>query len=329
MTEAPKSCKYLRLSREDDAVDGVSRDESNSISGQRRLLDDYLASHPELGGDVREIVDDGYSGTSFRRPGMTRLMSLVKEGKVDTILVKDLSRFGRNYLEAGYYLELVFPVYRVRLIAVNDGYDSHDREGSAGDISLALLNLKNELYSRDISAKIKSNYDLKRNNGRYVGRVPYGYHGKTKRGDSSVDPYAAGVVRRIFSMCVEKGLGTNEIARRLNEEGILPPSAYKAKTTGFRGRVQTIWSGNSVYQILINRFYTGCFDLYKQHRNAVGSTRRTMVPLGERQIVRGSHEAIVTGEQYEAAQKLLRRRCTKPPEKRGGRTSTAALSELL
>ena len=317
MTEAPKSYKYLRLSQEDDTVDGVLQDESNSISSQRRLLDEYIASHPELGERFQEIVDDGYSGTSFRRPGMMRLLNLVKEGKVDTILVKDLSRFGRNYLDAGYYMELVFPVYRVRLIAVNDCYDSRDREGSAGDINLALYNMKNEMYSRDISTKVKSNYDLERKSGHYVGRVPYGYFGKTKHNDVSVDRDAARIVRRIFSMCVEDGLGTNEIARRLNEDGILPPSAYKAKTKGFRGRIQSFWSGNSVYLILVNRFYTGCFDLYKQHKNAVGSTLRTMVPMRERQMIRNSHEAIITEEQYDAAQERLRRKRTKPPKSRG------------
>ena len=124
MIDTRKSILYLRLSLEDDEVDGVLQDESNSITSQRHILHEYIASHPELGNDFEEIVDDGFTGTNFQRPGMTKLLKLVEAGEVGTILVKDLSRFGRNYLEAGYYIELVFPVYQVRLIAVTDFYDT-------------------------------------------------------------------------------------------------------------------------------------------------------------------------------------------------------------
>ena len=117
--------KYLRVSLEDDAVSGSLRDESNSIANQRSMLNQYIQSHPDIGRSFEEIVDDGFSGTSFQRPGMSRLLALVEADQVDTVIVKDLSRFGRNYLEAGYLIELVFPSHHVRLIAVNDHYDTN------------------------------------------------------------------------------------------------------------------------------------------------------------------------------------------------------------
>lgn len=304
MTYTKRNFKYLRLSIEDDEVDGILQDESNSITNQRRMLNDYLAAHPELG-TFEEIVDDGFSGTSFHRPGMERLIRLVEAGEVGTIIVKDLSRFGRNYLEAGYYIELVFPVYQVRLIAVNDFYDTETQKGTAGDITLALNNIKNEMFSRDVSAKVKCTNEIQRRNKQFAGRVPYGYRTGSTKHDIVVDPEAAEVVKKIFYLAAEKGLKNSQIAAELNKEGIMSPSMYKAQKWGYKGKVQTFWTTNSVYYVLINRIYTGCFWMYQGHLNGVGSKSTTTIRREERELIRDTHEAIVPESVYIEAQKVM------------------------
>lgn len=325
MIETKRNIIYLRLSMEDEGVDGTLKEESNSITNQRRMLRDYLAGHTELGTDFEEIVDDGYTGVNFQRPGMSKLIKLVEAGEVGTIIVKDLSRFGRNYLEAGYYIELVFPLYQVRLIAVNDFYDSANSVGSAGDIRLALNNIKNEMYSRDISEKYKSTIDTQRKNGQYTGRVPFGYLACPAKHSKIIDENAAEVVKKIFHMAADENLNTTQIAHRLNVEGFLSPSAYNAKHRGYKSKVQNFWSGNSVYRILINRFYTGSFDLYKGHSTGIRSGHYKRIPKNERSIMHNTHEAIVSEELFCEAQKAIsrhspkERRCCKktaprPPE---------------
>lgn len=311
-----QSFMYLRLSSEDEAVSERMRDESNSIANQRALLRSYIQNHPDLGSDFEEIMDDGYSGTSFQRPGMKRLLSLVEADEVDVILVKDLSRFGRNYLEAGYYIELVFPVHCTRLIAVNDRYDSRERLNTAGDIDLALNNLKNEFYSRDCSMKMKSSLDAQRRSGQFSGRVPFGYlHGPTKR-DIVVDEKAAQVVRHIFHLAADLHMCTSQIARQLNGEGVLSPSLYRRERCGYRGRIQPIWMVSTVYQVLTNRIYTGSFEMYKRHVNGVGMTKMTVVPRREREIISNTHQPIVSEAVFLEAQKVIL-------SKKGARKATA------
>ena len=194
----------------------------------------------------------------------------------------------------------------MRLIAVNDFYDTAKQEGSGGDINLALNNIKNELFSRDISAKVLSTLDIQRKNRHFAGRVPYGYLTGPTKHDIVVDEEAASVVKRIFHMAADKRLKTPEIARMLNADGILSPSAYKAKTRNYKGRVQPFWSGNSVYHILINRIYTGSFEMYKGHKVAVGSKFVKKVPTNQRTVIHNTHEAIVTEALFEEAQKMVR-----------------------
>ena len=160
MDSVQKDVAYLRLS----LADGDGKDESTSISSQRKRIWDFWKKQGQ-GTKLEEYIDDGFSGTNFERPGFQRLLSEVREGKVRTLLVKDLSRFGRNYLEAGYYLEYVFPYYGVRVIAVNDNFDSLKASGSTGGLEMALRNLMNECYSRDISQKVTSSTRIKKKNG--------------------------------------------------------------------------------------------------------------------------------------------------------------------
>ena len=187
---------YLRLSLADD--DG--KDESNSISSQRECIRDYCQRHG-IRQEGREYVDDGYSGTDFNRPGSQELMHMVKAGNVDTIIVKDLSRLGRNYLETGYYLEYVFPYYGVRVISVNDHYDSKESGETTIGLDTAIRNLMNECYSRDVSKKISSAVHLKKAGGEYVyGAVPFGYKKGERKNTIVVDGEAADIVRCIFQI---------------------------------------------------------------------------------------------------------------------------------
>ena len=207
---------YYRLSSEDGDVARGNAAESFSISAQRLCVRNFLASRPDLKGTVEEIVDDGYTGTNMNRPGMQRLLSLVKSGSVKTVIVRDLSRFSRNFLEGGHYLEFGFPAYGVRFISINDHFDSADYRESTGGLELGIPNLLNQLYSRDLSRKIKSVTDRKKLNGEYAfGAVPYGYQKGEQKNTIVVDPPAADIVRQIFQWA-SQGISITQIAQSVN-----------------------------------------------------------------------------------------------------------------
>ena len=217
---------YLRLSKEDGDVAAGGRPESNSISNQKDLIMDYVGKHPKI--HVHSVrVDDGYSGVDFNRPNFQQMLDDIRTGSVDCVIVKDLSRFGRNYIEAGRYIEKIFPMMGVRFIAVTDGYDSLNNAGGS-EMMVPFKNLINDAYSRDISIKIRSNLEVKRKRGEYIGAfVSYGYRkSEEDKNRIVVDEYAAGVVKDIFRMKL-LGMSQQAIADTLNEKGILPPLAYK------------------------------------------------------------------------------------------------------
>ena len=179
---------YLRLSKEDGDVTEGSETESCSIQSQRKCIHNYLEAHRMNPAVFEEFVDDGYSGTTMKRPGMAEILDLVEQGLVRTLIVRDLSRFARNYIEAGHYLEFVFPMYDVRFISINDQFDSAKVGESTGGLELAIKNLLNQMYSKDISKKIKSAVDLKKMNGEYVyGNAPYGYKKGEKKNTIVID----------------------------------------------------------------------------------------------------------------------------------------------
>lgn len=298
---------YLRLSKEDIAVASGSEAESFSIGSQRLCIRQYIESHPDLGQseDYEELIDDGYSGTNFNRPGMMRLLELVEMELVDTIIVRDLSRFARNYLEAGHFLEFVFPTYGVRFISINDRYDSQELGESTAGLQLAVRNLINQLYSRDISRKIKSAVDLKKLNGEYVyGTAPYGYKKGPQRNTIVVDPEAAEVVKQIFQWAAE-GITVTQIAARLNETGIKTPSVYLQAVRG-KYKVRPYWTFDSVKNILVNRIYTGDTVPFKSHVVAVGSNHVKQVPEEEQLILPDTHEAIVSRETYYLSRRIIK-----------------------
>lgn len=322
MPDNRKDYMYLRLSQEDGDVEEGAMEESCSIASQRRCIEAFISG--ELGLDPAsfdEIVDDGYSGTRMSRPGITKLLRLVEAGMVKTIIVRDLSRFARNYLDAGHYLEFVFPAYQVRFISINDHFDSKALGEETGGLELAIRNLINDMYSRDISRKIKSAVDLKKMNGEFVyGTAPYGYKKAPKKNAIEIDGPAAAVVKRIFQWAQE-GVTITQIANRLNEAHEPTPSVYLASVRG-KYKTRGFWTYDSVRNILNNRIYTGDTEPFKSHVERIGTDRVKHIPEEERIVLPNTHEAIITREEYERAKGIVKsNRKSAPREKRNPLTS--------
>lgn len=313
--------KYLRLSMEDNDVAIGNGAESVSIGSQRLCIDQYIAAHPDLGTGFEELVDDGYSGTSFNRPGAAQLLELVEEGCVETIIVRDLSRFARNCLEAGHFLEFVFPAYDVRFISINDNYDSKLLGESTGGLQLAVRNLVNQLYSRDISIKIKSAVDMKKLNGEYVyGTAPYGYKKGEKKNTIVVDEKAAATVRQIFAWAAD-GVTVTQIAAKLNAAGVMTPSAYLKDVRG-KYKVRMFWTYESIRNILFNRIYTGDTVPFKSHVVRIGSKRVKQLPETEQLVLPDTHEAIVSREMYYQSRKVIKTNVKSKPTRQSSVLST-------
>ena len=206
---------YLRLSRDDG-----DKEESNSITGQRELLRDFIRTRPELR-EYAVRIDDGFTGSNFDRPSFKKMLEDVKAGCTNCIIVKDLSRFGRNYLDAGEYIEKIFPFLGVRFIAVNDNYDSFGGKNASDELVIPFKNLINEAYCRDISVKVRTQLDVKRKSGQYIDAFAvYGYlKDEADKNHLIVDEYAADIVRDIFSWKLE-GMSPQDIASRLNHNGV-------------------------------------------------------------------------------------------------------------
>ena len=295
---------YLRLSREDG-----DKAESDSIANQRKLLEQYLSTHPELH-LVEFYQDDGYTGTSFDRPAFRRMEADIEDGKINCVLVKDLSRFGRDYIEMGRYLERVFPVQSVRFIAVNDHVDSQQ---GRYDMLLPMKNIFNTQYARDISDKVRSSIRTKQQRGEFVGAFPsYGYQkDPANHNRLIIDPAAAQVVRRIFDL-FEQGYGKIKIAKLLNAEGIPSPSEYK-RILGERyhnGRKidqTTYWTYATIHRILQNQMYAGNMEQGRNYRPTMHSKAKQL-DRSDWTVVPGTHEAIIRAEQWERVQSLLRKR---------------------
>lgn len=296
---------YLRLSREDG-----DKLESDSISNQRELIADYV-SHQQGLSIVSEYVDDGHTGTNFERPAFMKMMEDVKSGKINCIIVKDLSRFGRNYIETGRYLEKIFPFMGVRFISILDQYDNSGESDDAQQIIVPFKNLINDAYCRDISTKIRSQLDVKRKNGKFIGSFAcYGYC-KDPRDKNKlvVDPLAAETVRMIFRMKLE-GSNSQRIAETLNELGILPPAEYKRSCQmnydcGFRSGVNPKWEIVSINRILTNEIYTGTMVQGINRKINYKIKLSRPVPKEEWTRVEGTHEPIIERKVFDEVQKLL------------------------
>lgn len=303
-TRTWRACGYVRLSHEDG-----DKEESNSVTGQKNLIRDYFSRHPELS-ECGMAVDDGFSGSSFERPAFQKMMDDVRARKIDCIVVKDLSRFGRNYLDAGEYIEKIFPFLGVRLIAVNDNYDSMDGTAS-NELVVPFKNLINEAYCRDSSVKIRSCLEVKRRNGDFIGSFAvYGYlKDPQNKNHLVVDGFAADVVRDIFRWKLE-GVSAADIAARLNADGILAPMDYKKQqglrfATPFRIKSRSPWSATSVLRILKNPVYTGVLEQGKNTTPSYKVKKRVERPRGEWAVVENAHEAVVDRQDFFSVQKVL------------------------
>lgn len=303
---------YLRLSKEDDDLSCSSgaKSESNSISNQRKLIYDFMKSHPELE-LYDEYKDDGKSGSNFDRAEFQRMMKDIEAGKVNCVIVKDQSRFGRDYIDVGKYKEKIFPKLGVRFITINEGYDSLSAT-SSDDLAFTINSFVYDFYIRDISTKIRTNLTAKKQNGEYAGAfVAYGYvKDSNDKSKLVVDQFAADVVRDIFRWKIE-GLSPQNIAVRLNELGIPSPAEYKKLSgsnykTSFQTSSKAVWSHVSVRRILKNEIYLGV--MIQGKRTTPNYKTKTVVTKAESEWLRveGTHEAIISVRDFELVQELLR-----------------------
>ena len=299
---------YLRLSQDDmDLKTNALKDESNSIHSQRLLIHGYIKEHAELDAmPVQEFVDDGYTGTHFDRPQLQKMLAQVRRGDIACILVKDLSRFGRNYLEVGDYLEHIFPFLKVRFIAVNDHYDSQSYLGTTGGIDVAFRNLIYQRYSQDLSEKVKSAMHTKMAQGRYVTNCPYGYQKEPGEKHKMIpDPHTAPIVQEIFRSAIS-GMKSTEIAAMLNARNVPTPMVYKHLT---RKNIQNdaMWSHQAIIRIIREYKYTGAMVNFRCENETIRAKAQRKCRPEEWVVTPDSHEAIVTQEEYEAANASLRK----------------------
>lgn len=303
---------YVRLSKEDEDTGMGVKDESNSIANQKALIRDYMDGHPEFV-PVKEYADDGYSGVTFDRPQFQEMMEDIKNKKINCIIVKDLSRFGRNYIEVGKYLEQVFPFLGIRFIAITDGTDTGKKQSDAEQFVLPFKNLFNDSYCRDISTKVRSQLAIKRKNGQFVGNFAcYGYlKDPADHNRLVIDPDAAPVIQQIFFWKIN-GLSAARIADRLNELGVLCPMEYKKSrgvkiSTQFRTNDKAMWSAQSIQRILRNEVYIGNMTQGKRTTPSYKVRKMIRKPAEEWDRVENTHEAIIHKDIFDVVQMLLLR----------------------
>lgn len=290
---------YCRLSMEEA---GKEEKYSNSICSQIQMAEDYISGQKDIR-QSKVYADDGVSGSNFNRPEFRRMLSDIEWGRIDTVILKDISRLGRAHIDTSYYLEKYFPERNIRVISILDGYDSKkDRY----DELLELKTLLNDMYLRDTSCKIKTIIQTKRRLGEYTPKEPpFGYlKSKTIRNHLETDPYAAEIVRRIFEMYLA-GKGGTIIARTLNEDAIPAPAKYKKEVlkTDYAWKVgKGLWTVSSVMDILTNPVYTGAVVMKKMEKPSYKSDYRRKIPLEERELIEDAHEAIVSKKEFEQVQ---------------------------
>lgn len=290
---------YLRLSKDDERLG-----ESLSIDNQRLILRNYVLSHG--GTIVDEYIDDGYSGTNFDRPGVKRLLEDAQMGKIDTIIVKDLSRFGRNYIQVGQYTDYIFPAYGIRFIALNDNVDTADKD-SAGMDMMPIMNIFNEWHSANTSKKIRAVLEASQRSGKYTsGIYPYGYiAGNDSNRSAVIDKPAAEIVRRIFNMRIQ-GYSPYRIARILSDEGVPNPTNYRTKKDGSKidREVPNWWSHKTVTDILDDITYLGYTVQHRRHTVSYKNHKTIWRPESEWIVKENAHEPIISKDIWQKAQEV-------------------------
>lgn len=293
---------YLRISKETD-------NESNSISGQRMVIKEFVGKHidMEIAG---EWCDDGYSGITFERPGIKDLLANVFSGNIECIIVKDLSRFGRDYIETGRYIRYIFPQLGIRFIAVCDNYDSSSSGFFEDSLFIPVMSLVNDAYCRDISNKVRWQQEAKRKQGIYIGAFAvYGYiRHEDAPGKLAVDHVAAEVVRQIFDMRID-GNSAEKIASKLNSQNIPSPLVYKRLNnskyaTSFAKNKMPEWTPVAIRRILSNEIYTGVIIQGKDKKLSYKLPVRKKLPKDEWIRVEGAVTPIITKDVFEKVQKI-------------------------
>ena len=308
---------YERLSREDG-----DKEESDSIGNQKELIASYVAGRTDIE-LTSNYEDDGYSGVDFDRPDFKRMMEDIRSKKINCVIVKDLSRLGRNYIETGKLLERYFPFMGVRFIAINDNYDSLNHNAQTDNLIIPFKNLINDAYCADISKKIKSQFEVRRKNGEFI--APFAAFGYMKDpADNNrliIDEDAAGVVRDIFRWKIE-GMSQQGIADKLNSLGSPSPLEYKKEagsnyTTVFHTKTRAKWTPVAVGRILKNELYAGVMTQGMSTTESYKLKRRVQKPESEWARVDGKHEAIITAEDFALVSRLLQKDTRITP---GGKT---------
>ncbi len=301
---------YVRLSKEDGDVANSVKAESNSISNQKTMIKDFLKDKKDIV-VVSERVDDGYSGSNFDRPAFKMMLEDIKKGIVDCVVVKDLSRFGREYIDSGRYIERLFPALGVRFIAINDNYDSVNGKDSGDEVIIPFKNLINDAYCRDISIKIRSHLDVKRRNGEFIGSfVSYGYRkDENDHNKIVIDPFAGNIVRDIFRMKLQ-GMSQDAIAKALNDKGVLSPMEYKNSCgdhyqTCFKTNRKAMWSSVTVRRILENEIYIGNLVQGKQTTPSHKVKKTITRPEKDWIRIEKNHEPIIGDREFALVQRLL------------------------
>lgn len=321
---------YIRLSAEDRN----DKAESNSITNQRELLNDFLQYDTDI--QVYDYyVDDGYSGTNSNRPNFQRLLNDMKDEKINVIIVKDLSRLGRNFVEVGNYIEQIFPIFNIRFISVSDNIDSYLKPDSIKNLNVALKSLMNEEYSRDLSKKIRSAFETKRKNGEFIGSIaPYGYvKDKQKLNHLVINPEPANIVKQIFNWAKD-GKSAKAIAKMLNQQKIINPTGYKRKVQKIKcghilkedtkEEIKYTWEMSSITQILTNQIYCGDMIQGKSTNESYKNHKKIYKPKEEWTIVENTHKAIIDRATFDEVQEILESRKRQKTENRKGTKSIFA-----
>ena len=294
---------YLRLSSDDG-----DKAESNSIGNQRSIINQYVKQNKELK-NVEYYIDDGYSGTTFDRPDFNRMIDDIRKNNINCIILKDLSRFGRNYIEVGKYFDMILPNYNVRIIAINDNIDSFKDPNSINNVIVPFKNLMNDEYARDISNKVRSVLDNKKASGQFIGSTaPYGYlRDPNNKHKFIIDKKAAKVVRKIFDMILD-GKSRKEVATELNELNILPPALYKNEESNYNYEIKDntkLWNNKKLNKILKNRSYVG--DLVQGKRKRISHKIKKTLDLSEEEwiVFPNHHKAIISEDDFNRVQDII------------------------
>lgn len=304
---------YLRLSKEDSDLSlHDNKKESNSITNQKLIIKEFLKAMPEV--EIYDYyIDDGYSGSNFERPDFKRMREDIYEGKVNMVIVKDFSRFGREYIDTGRYIQKIFPRLGIRFISVIDHFDSDAATANDMHLLVPVKNFVNDNYCRDISQRVRSHQEAMRKNGLYIGAyVAYGY--KKDSDDKNtivIDEQAADIVKKIFSWRLS-GMNVYSIVRKLNELGIPSPMAYKRMQginfkTGFSEANQTMWCDSTVYGILKNKIYVGVLEQGKKSRISYKVKKTVNKPREEWAVLEDNHDAIISKSDFKKVEQLSKR----------------------